>query len=155
MRADVTEVLDQLRTARDPHLLRLIDEALPDDVDLPFDPDIAEPYRWFVARLGDGVRLTAAGYLPPALVSETMQRFGWDADWFGAGNREERTGPVRDLRDSARQLGLVRVYRGKLLPTTAGRRYLEDTAGLWEHIARRRCHWAAATPSSRPACSGS
>jgi hypothetical protein len=82
------------------------------------------------------VPLTGAGYLPPALVSETMQTFGWDADWYGKGNRENRT-PVAELRDSARRLGLVRVYRGRLSPTTLGRRLAEDPVGLWWHVAAR------------------
>ncbi|WP_222271907.1 plasmid pRiA4b ORF-3 family protein [Modestobacter marinus] len=137
MRADVAEMVERLRAARVPELLRLVDEALPDGVEPLPDPDVVEPYRWLVARVGDGVKLTAAGYLPPALVRDTMQRFGWDADRIGAGNREDLTGPVRDLRDTARQLGLVRVYRGRLLPTSAGRRYAEDPTALWAHIARR------------------
>jgi hypothetical protein len=137
MRSDVAEVVERLRDVRDLDLLRMLDQALSSGDAGSSDPDVVEPYRWFVARLGAGVTLTAAGYLPPALVSETMQRFGWDADWFGAGNREDLTGPVRDLRSSARQLGLLRVYRGRLLPTAAGRRLTEDSAGLLGHITRR------------------
>ncbi|CCG04337.1 plasmid pRiA4b ORF-3 family protein [Blastococcus saxobsidens] len=99
------------------------------------EPDVVEPYRWFLARIGDGVTLTGAGHLPPALVAETMHALGWDADWLGAGNRESLTVPVAELRESARRLGLVRVYRNELRPTTVGRRLVDDPAGLWQHIA--------------------
>lgn len=128
-------VIDRLRDVRDPAFLRLIDEA--EDGGTAPAPDVVEPYRWFLARLGDGVKLTSAGYLPPAVVKETMQALGWDADWIGAGSREDRTVPVADLRSSARLLGLVRVHRGTLRPTVVGRRFAEDPAGLWQHIAER------------------
>jgi hypothetical protein len=137
MRADVADVVDRLRGAREPRLLQLIDDAFPADTATRPDPDVVEPYRWFLARVGDGVKLTAAGYLPPAVVSETMRALGWDADWIGAGNREDLTFPVAELRASARQLGLVRLQRGVLLPSVAGRRLAEDPAGLWRHIASR------------------
>src|SRR4051812_15956766 len=158
MRADVADIVERLRAARVPELLRLVDEALPDGVEPLPDADVVEPYRWFVAGLGDGVKLTAAGYLPPALVRETMPRFGWDADWIGAGNREDLTGPVRDLRDTARQLGLVRVHRGRLLPTSAGRRYAEDPTALWAHrpaaAAGQRCRRTAGRPALVAGCRG-
>ncbi|SNR56114.1 hypothetical protein [Blastococcus mobilis] len=137
MRNDAADVLDRLRDSRDPRLLRLIDDALRADTVTPPDPDVVEPYRWFLARVGDGLKLTAAGYLPPAVVSEIMRRFGWDADWVGAGNREDLTVPVSALRTSARRLGLVRVHRGVLLQSVAGRRLAEDPDGLWQHIAAR------------------
>ncbi|RZU32458.1 plasmid pRiA4b ORF-3 family protein [Blastococcus saxobsidens] len=127
------DVVERLRGVRDPAWLRLIDEAA--QVSVTPDPDVVEPYRWFLARLGDGVALTAAGYLPPAVVQETMQALGWDVDWIGAANREDLTVPVADLRHSARLLGLTRVHRGTLLPTTLGRRFAEDPIGLWQHIA--------------------
>lgn len=137
MRIDVAVVLDRLRDARDPELLRLIDQALAEGGDRLPDIEAVEPYRWFLQRLGDGVKLTSAGYLPPALVSETMQTLGWHAEWIGAGNREDLTLPVAELRQSAQRLGLVRRYGGKLQPIASARRYVEDPAALWGHIARR------------------
>lgn len=64
-----------------------------------------------------------------------MQRFGWDDEWIGKGNREDLTPPVAELRATARLLGLVRVYRGQLKCTDAGRRLRDDPVGLWWHIA--------------------
>ena len=118
-------------------LRRIVDAADLDGEPPAPEPDVVEPYRWFVARLGDGVKLTGAGYLPPALVVETMRALGWDADWFGAGNREDLTRPVAELRDTARRLGLVRVHRNELRPTAVGRRLADDPVGLWRHIAAR------------------
>jgi hypothetical protein len=66
MRADVADIVERLHAARATELLRLVDEALSDGVEPLPDPDVVEPYRWFVAGLGDGVKLTAAGCLPPA-----------------------------------------------------------------------------------------
>jgi hypothetical protein len=137
MRNDVADVVERLLESRDPRLLQLIDDALPADTATRPDSDVVEPYHWFLRRVGDGLRLTAAGHLPPAVVSEIMRSLGWDADWIGAGNREDLTVPVSDLHASARRLGLVRVHRGVLLQSVAGRRLTEDPAGLWQHIAAR------------------
>ncbi len=134
MRPELVDLLERLRSSA---LRQIVDAADLDGEPPQPEPDVVEPYRWFVARLGDGVKLTAAGYLPPAMVLETMRALGWDADWIGAGNREDLTRPVAELRDTARRLGLVRVHRNELRPTTVGRRLAEDPVGLWRHIAGR------------------
>ncbi len=41
------------------------------------------------------------------------------------------------LRASARQLGLVRVARKRVVATAAGRRLVDDPVGLWLHLAQR------------------
>ncbi|TQN42143.1 pRiA4b ORF-3-like protein [Blastococcus colisei] len=137
MGPDLVELLDALRRSRRPELLRIVESADLDAEPPAPEPDVVEPYRWFLARLGDGVKLTGAGYLPPALVVETMRALGWDADWIGTGNREDITRPVAELRDTARRLGLVRVHRKELRPTTAGRRLADDPVGLWRHLGAR------------------
>jgi hypothetical protein len=79
------------------------------------------PYAWLLDRLGaDGVRLTSAGHLPPAVVTEAMDALGDRERWFGAANREYHTRPVLELRESARRFGLVRKHRGVLLSTRVG-----------------------------------
>ncbi|MGR7026376.1 plasmid pRiA4b ORF-3 family protein [Geodermatophilus sp. URMC 62] len=135
---DVAELIDRLRRSRSAPMLRLIDDAALDAGPAPEpDPAAVEPYRWLLARVGDGVRLTQAGYLPTAMVTETMRSLGWDADWIGKQNREDQTLPVLLLRDSARRFGLLRTSRGVLLPTVAGRRLTDDPIGLWWHLADR------------------
>ncbi len=96
------------------------------------------PYTWLLRRLGpQGVRLTSAGYLPPAVVREAMRELGWSERWIGTHNREHSTLPVLELRDSARRFGLVRKYRGLLLPTARGAELTDDPVGLWWLLAGR------------------
>jgi Plasmid pRiA4b ORF-3-like protein len=136
MKAEHVPLLDRLRQTRSVSLLRLIDDAGVDGGPAPApDAAVVEPYRWLLARVGDGVRLTQAGHLPPALVEETMRTLGWDAHWIGKMNREEHTYPVWELRDLARRMGLLRTHRGVLLRTVAGRQLTDDPAGLWWHLA--------------------
>jgi hypothetical protein len=84
-----------------------------------------------------GVRLTQAGYLPPALVAEAMAALGWQDDWPGKHNREDLTIPILELRESAQRFGLLRKHRGQLLVTKVGRSLVDDPVGLWRHLAAR------------------
>jgi hypothetical protein len=79
---DAAELIERLRRSRSVPLLRLLDDAGLDAGPAPEpDPAAVEPFRWLLARVGDGVRLTSAGYLPPAIVTETMRSLRWDVDW--------------------------------------------------------------------------
>jgi hypothetical protein len=94
------------------------------------------PYTWLLEQIGStGVRLTPAGYLPPALVGEAMAELGWEEDWYVAPYRERLASPVWELRRSARRLGLVRKQRGVLLRTVLGTRLGHNPGQLWWHIA--------------------
>lgn len=99
---------------------------------------VVRPHAWLLDRLGaDGVRLTSAGHLPPAVVTEAMDALGGRERWFGAANQEYHTRPVLELRESARRFGLVRKHRGVLVPTKVGRSLDADPVGLWWHVADR------------------
>jgi hypothetical protein len=101
-------------------------------------PDaVVAPYRWLLERVGTGVRLTQAGYLPPALVAEAMAALGWQDDWPGKHNREDLTIPILELRESAQRFGLLRKDRGQLLVTKVGRSLVDDPVGLWWHLGAR------------------
>lgn len=78
MNDEVTEVVDRLAESRSFAWLRVIDDArLGEPVDPESDPaDVVEPYRWLLSRIGEGVKLTQAGYLPPAIVDEAMTASG-------------------------------------------------------------------------------
>lgn len=131
------EIVGRLRTARSLSWLRAIDNAELDSA-VEEEPDtdaVVAPYRWLLNRVGDGVKLTQAGYLPPAVVTAAMSELGWAEDWYGKHNREDVTLPVLELRESAQRFGLVRKYRGQLLPTKVGRALIDDPAGLWWHLA--------------------
>lgn len=96
------------------------------------------PYLWLLARVGDdGIKLTKAGYLPPVHVAAAFAELGFGEIWIGAGNREDLTVPVLDLRQSAQRLGLLRKYRGRLMATARGRQLRTDPVGLWWHLAER------------------
>jgi len=98
---------------------------------------LTETYQVFLDVIGDGLRLTGAGYLPPAIVERFTQRSGITGWWIGKANREDLTPPVAGVRDTARALGLVTVRKGRLTPTVAGTRCRHDTRALWAHIVGR------------------
>ena len=98
---------------------------------------VTETYRTFLDVLGDGVTLTAAGYLPPAVVEQIAERTGIAEWWIGKANREDLTYPVSDIRTTARALGLVSVRKGRLSPTAAAIRCGRDSQALWRHIVGR------------------
>ncbi len=92
---------------------------------------------WLLNRAGGGgIKLTAAGYLPPAVVSAAMDELGWRDHWIGACNREDLTVPVLDLRETAQQLKLLRKYRGHLLLTRKGAALRNDRQGLHSYLAQ-------------------
>lgn len=98
---------------------------------------LVEPFVTLLDVIGDGVRLTGAGYLPPALVERIAEETGVTDWWIGKANREDLTVPVAQLRDSARALGLVSVRKGRLGPSAAGRRFRTQPEALWRHVVSR------------------
>lgn len=98
---------------------------------------LTETYRTFLDVIGDGVALTAAGYLPPAVVERVAERSGISDWWIGKANREDLTYPVADVRTTTRALGLVSVRKGRLSPTAAAIRCGHDPNALWRHIVGR------------------
>lgn len=98
---------------------------------------LTETYRTFLDVVGDGVALTAAGYLPPGVVEQVARRAGISEWWIGKANREDLTYPVALVRATARALGLVSVRKGHLSPTAAAKRAHNDPQALWRHIVNR------------------
>lgn len=109
----------------------------PAEVDGAEIVELTASYRIVLEVLGDGVALTGAGYLPPAVVEQIAERTGIAERWIGKANREDLTPPVAGLRDSAQALGLVAVRKGRIAPTAAGRRAVDDPERLWRHIVSR------------------
>jgi hypothetical protein len=118
-------------------LLEAADLDGPVDVDETTARDALHRYAWLLHRVGDGLTLTAAGWLPPAVVTETMDALWPEDRWIGKRNREDLNRPVLRLRASAQRLGLLRVARGRLLVTKAGAGLRDDPTGLWRHVAER------------------
>ena len=81
------------------------------------------------------MKLTAAGWLPPALVTEAMDALWREDRWIGKRNREDLTEPVRRLRASAQRTGLLRLSRGQLLPTKVGTALCNDPHAMFLHLA--------------------
>jgi hypothetical protein len=63
----------------------------PADVDQTTAADALRRYVWLLHRVGDGLPLTAAGWLPPAVVREAMDALWPDDRWIGKRNREDLT----------------------------------------------------------------
>jgi hypothetical protein len=139
--APLADLLGQTRSAAARRQLRqLIGDALaePPVIDAATAATMVRPYSWLLDRVGpDGITLTGAGYLPPADVAAAMTELSLDPGWIGAGNRENQTIPVLELRESAVRLGLLRKHRGRLLVTSRGRATTADPLALWWHIAER------------------
>jgi hypothetical protein len=91
--------------------------------------------QWMLRRVGDdGIRLTPAGFLPPAVVLEATTELDWG--WPEPVNRESYVTPLRELREHLVEIGLLRVSRGRLLQTSRGRALAEAPRELWWHLAR-------------------
>ena len=107
----------------------------PVEIDSQAAASMVAPYTWLLNRVGDaGIKLSTAGYLPPAVVVAAMAEAQL-ADCYGKHNREEHTASVFKLRESAMRLRLVRKLRGTLILTPAGRDLRGDSEQLWWHLA--------------------
>jgi hypothetical protein len=99
--------------------------------------DAVRPFAWLIDRIGnDGVTLTKAGWMPPAVVLDGMTTLGWRDDWIGEVNREDLTYPMRELRASAERLRLIRKVRGRLELVRRTRPAVGTPTLLAEQIAR-------------------
>lgn len=96
---------------------------------------MVRPFTVLLDGIGDGVKLTAAGYLPPAVVQTVFDALDVGDEWIGKGNREDLTVPVLQLRETAQQLKLLRKNKGRLVPTARGRDLGRDAVGLWWYLA--------------------
>ncbi len=127
------------RSRRDPKplakLLSAADLTRSDDPEPAAQAQLVRPWQHLLDVVGAGLTLTQAGWLPPAVVHRLATELDLLEPWMGKGNREDHFTPVRRIRDTATQLGLVRKRKVVLLPTALGTRLAGDSAGLWRHIA--------------------
>ncbi|MGH7687148.1 MAG: hypothetical protein ACREN2_10080 [Candidatus Dormibacteria bacterium] len=91
---------------------------------------------------GEGIPLTQAGFMQPAVVRQLVDEFGW-WHWGKPPRNESDALQVHDLRDLAKRSGLLRVARKELRLTANGRHALADTQALW-----RRTTWTLARGAS-------
>jgi hypothetical protein len=96
------------------------------------------PYLWFLRRArDDGFDLTSAGYLKPADVVAASAVLPSMQNWIGAKNREVQSGPLLHFRENLQRSGLLRKYKGRLLPTRLGKSIADDPQALAEFLAAR------------------
>lgn len=89
---------------------------------------------WLLDVCKPGVELTQAGYLPPRLVAEAIQRF-FQEDTLGKPRSEIDVHHLLLLRETASRMGLVAKRRRLLKTSRAGLRLLDDPVALWRAIA--------------------
>jgi hypothetical protein len=145
------DLVDAIRTPAGKRELRqMLGSARLDQpvlIDAATAAQMVRPYAWLLDRVGDdGIKLTGAGYLPPAHVEAAVAELGLGEEWIGKGSRESQTLPVLHLRESAAAMGLLRKRNGMLLLTSRAHAVRTDPAGLWRQLARRM------PPASRDQC---
>lgn len=97
---------------------------------------VLAPVSWLLSEANpDGLDLTSAGWLKPAIVKRMMTELNWDDDWFGPGRNEVNIPEVRNLREQLQNWKLLRKSKNKLLLTPLGRRVVQNPAALWEFLA--------------------
>ncbi|GGO67257.1 hypothetical protein GCM10010910_28630 [Microbacterium nanhaiense] len=107
------------------------------DVSTDDAADLTEPFRVLLDIVGDGIALTDARYLKPAVVEQIAHRTGITDWWIGKANREDLTWPVWELRATARALGIVSVRKGRIAPTQTIARRRDDPHAILRHITGR------------------
>jgi len=106
-------------------LPRLLEEADPPDDALP-------TLSWLLGYADVGLRLTARHYIPPTLVTEAVDMFGWREQLAGALRQELDVFPLHALRGLAQgEMGALRRSGTSLLLTRTGRVMVEDRAARW------------------------
>jgi len=98
---------------------------------------LLHPLDWLLAEVGEGITLTAAGYLPPRTVARALDELGWREELIGASHREVDAYPVLVLREAATRLGLIRRRGGRLQLTPSGRAAGIEGQALWSVVAAR------------------
>lgn len=88
----------------------------------------------FLGVIGDGVPLTASGYLKPDVVARCVDEVGLAGEISGRSRREGDLAPVLYLRLVAQRLGLVRRYAGRMVRTPTGRAAAADATRLWREV---------------------
>jgi|SRR5680860_856796 len=95
---------------------------------------MVEQINWMLRRVGDdGIRLTKAGHLPPAVVVEATTELDWG--WPVSVNRESHISPLLEMRLHMRAVGLLRLSKGTLRLTARGRTLTDSPRTLWWHLA--------------------
>ena len=94
------------------------------------------PITWFLDYVGDGVKMTGAGFLPTAMVRDGADRFGWDKGWSDdSPKKESDSRELMTLHQLLLDAGAVRHRKGDITRTTIGSAMVEDPEYAWRTIA--------------------
>jgi hypothetical protein len=89
---------------------------------------------WLLGRSAQGLPLTAAGFLSPALVREAVESFGLES--YGDNPRRETDVPaLGELHDLIVKMGVVRKRKRALHLTRSAKALIEDPVALWQAVA--------------------
>ncbi|MGA9871158.1 MAG: hypothetical protein WBQ44_08460 [Rhodococcus sp. (in: high G+C Gram-positive bacteria)] len=88
-----------------------------------------------LAIIGDGVTLTDRGYLSDTVVQRAIGALWTPREWPFPSGEELETVPVLRVRRLLQRLGLLRKYRGRLLPTTRAKGISADR--MWSILVSR------------------
>ncbi|WJL94714.1 plasmid pRiA4b ORF-3 family protein [Microbacterium sp. ET2] len=95
-------------------------------------------WTWFLDRAGgDGIPLTAAGYLKPADVTDAMRHLPTSDAWLTTSNREIDHSSLLHFRESLVRQGFLRKYKGRLLLTRLGASARKHPDRLWQTLVDR------------------
>ncbi|MDR0365527.1 MAG: plasmid pRiA4b ORF-3 family protein, partial [Bifidobacteriaceae bacterium] len=112
--------------------------------DAPLDPlsddqltKFIRPVQWLIRRIGEGIKLTSAGWLPTALVAEAAAEFGVP-DWSPqAAKTESKNIPLQELRGTMTRSRLLRRDQGWLRPTRAALAAADHPSAMFDLFAAR------------------
>jgi tetratricopeptide (TPR) repeat protein len=99
-----------------------------------------EPLLWLLGRgRDDGLQLTQTGALARAIVHEAVERFPhwWNAELFGPPHQEAELVLLDTLDALARQTGLLRKHKRRLLLTKRAQTAQQEPVALIDTVAPR------------------
>ena len=96
--------------------------------------ELTTPYRILLDAVGDGVQLTASGYLPTDVVRRLWPALGIDPILAGKSNREHNIRPLFMFRVAVERARLLRRSGRRLAPTKEAARVRADAHQLWRFL---------------------
>lgn len=97
------------------------------------------PFTVLAELCSDGLILTKAGWMPPKVVGDLVERSDLEGIDFesGSSKRENNMLTVARIREAAQRIGLLRKAKGVLTTTQRGRKLMDDPTAMAEHMASR------------------
>ncbi len=126
------EILDRLRTLKASEESEDSSRAR-DEAELR---DVFGAVLYTLAGVGDRIKLTGAGYMPPKFAFDLAGELGLKGYELSRGG-ESKMPAVAHFREALQKAGLLRKVKGDLLPTRAGKDGREEPLWLWNHLADR------------------